>query len=212
MKPTLNPDRFYHIYNHANGRENLFENSGNYRYFIKRYVHFIHPIAETYAYCLMPNHFHFAIKIKALEEIVKVIRMQQSSKGLEPLDDYDINNDLISKFLSRQFANLFNSYAQAFNKQQNRKGSLFIPNFSRKLVDSEEYLRTLIHYIHLNPVHHGFVYDFTKWKHSSYITFISTLPTEIKRYEVITMFSGKENFIAYHRRDIDNNMISDLEE
>ena len=126
------------------------------------------------------------------------------------MDDCDINDDLISKFLSRQFANLFNSYVQVFNKQQNRMGSLFIPNFSRKFVDSDGYLKTLIHYIHVNPVHHGFVYDFAKWKHSSYLTFISMLPTEVKLYEVITMFGGKEDFIAYHQRDIDINMISDL--
>jgi hypothetical protein len=139
-----------------------------------------------------------------------VINRQKSSKGFKPLEDF-VNNDLISKFLSRQFANLFNGYAQAFNKQQNRMGSLFIPNFSRKLVDNDEYLKTLIHYIHLNPVHHRFVYDFARWKHSSYLTFLSTLPTEIMRDEVIMMFGGRKGFIAYHQRGIDSNMISDLE-
>ena len=63
----------YHIYNHANGDENLFRNNQNYLYFLKRYAHFIHPIAKTYAYCLMPNHFHVLVKIRSKEEIVATL-------------------------------------------------------------------------------------------------------------------------------------------
>ena len=59
----------YHIYNHANGNDNLFRNEENYAYFLKRYAYFIHPIAKTYAYCLMPNHFHLLVKIRSEEGI-----------------------------------------------------------------------------------------------------------------------------------------------
>jgi len=76
-----------------------------------------------------------------------------------------------SKYLSKQFSNLFSSYTQAFNKQQRRRGSLFIPNFERKHIDSDEYFRQLIHYIHFHPVHHGFVDDLRDWKHSSFDSF-----------------------------------------
>jgi putative transposase len=51
----MQPKRFYHVYNHANGTENLFCQDENYHYFIKLWAKYIEPIADTYAYCLMPN-------------------------------------------------------------------------------------------------------------------------------------------------------------
>ncbi len=67
----LLPENYYHIYNHANGSDNLFLNSENYRYFLQRYATFINPIADTFAYCLMPNHIHFLIRIKSGPDLQK---------------------------------------------------------------------------------------------------------------------------------------------
>ena len=47
---------YYHIYNYANGSKNLFRNKDNYRYFLKKAMQHITPIAEVYSYCLLPNH------------------------------------------------------------------------------------------------------------------------------------------------------------
>src|SRR5690554_6121754 len=63
-------EKYYHIYNHANGNENLFREQKNYEYFLEKYKQHINPIAETIAWCLMPNHFHLLVKIKTEEEIV----------------------------------------------------------------------------------------------------------------------------------------------
>lgn len=63
MQPLL-PDTSFHIYNHANGFENIFREAENYRFFLEKYQLHITPIAETYAYCLMPNHFHLVIRIR----------------------------------------------------------------------------------------------------------------------------------------------------
>ena len=69
----LEPDHFYHIYNHANGIENLFRTEDNYHYFLKKYHQHISPIAETWAYCLMPNHFHFLVRIKEEKDLIETI-------------------------------------------------------------------------------------------------------------------------------------------
>ena len=61
----MQPSTFYHLYNHANGSENLFRNDENYRFFLQKYAKYISTVADTYAYCLMPNHLHFLIKIKS---------------------------------------------------------------------------------------------------------------------------------------------------
>lgn len=59
------PDQVYHIYNRANGNENLFRESRNYRFFLQKYFAYINPVAETYAYCLLPNHFHAMIRVRS---------------------------------------------------------------------------------------------------------------------------------------------------
>jgi len=73
---SLVPNTCYHIFNHANGFENVFEEPENYRYFMEKYVDYICPIAETYAYCLMPNHFHLVIRIRKREVIEELSKGQ----------------------------------------------------------------------------------------------------------------------------------------
>ncbi len=60
----LQPGKYYHVYNRGNNRENIFVEERNYVYFLKLYAHHIQPIAETLAYCLLKNHFHFSIRVK----------------------------------------------------------------------------------------------------------------------------------------------------
>ncbi len=191
-KIPLEPEKYYHIFNHANGMENLFLSSDNINFFISKYIQHISPIANTYAYCLMPNHFHFAIQIKPKEQIEYYI-----DKKL------DISNAIkwksnIESFISKQFSNLFSSYTQAFNKQQTRMGSLFIPNFSRKEITSDEYIKQLIRYIHFNPVHHGFTSDIKKWDYSSYNSIVLELDSCINQTELLKLFNSLENFIEFH--------------
>jgi REP element-mobilizing transposase RayT len=78
--PPLIPETFYHVYNHANGKENLFVNHGNYVYFLKKYSEHLYPYIETYAYCLLPNHFHLLIRVRSEEAIKKYLADNQLSK------------------------------------------------------------------------------------------------------------------------------------
>lgn len=177
---SLQPGGLYHLYNHAVGNENLFVSDDNYCYFLKRYHFYIDPVADTYVYCLMPNHLHFFIEVK---------RNIDLPKG---------SGDNIGGYVSKRFSNLFSSYAQAFNKQQGRQGSLFRGRFRRQSIDSDEYITRLIRYIHLNPVHHGFVKDFSKWKYSSYNELCSHLPTKLARDKVINWFGNLDEFKTAH--------------
>lgn len=66
--------KIYHIYSTAIGNELLFLSDENYKYFLKRYDDYCSDIFETLAYCLIPNHFHFLVKIKegkTTEEVLK---------------------------------------------------------------------------------------------------------------------------------------------
>lgn len=187
----LLPENYYHIYNHANGSDNLFLNSENYRYFLQRYATFISPIADTFAYCLMPNHIHFLIRIKSEPDLQKAYQYKTQSRKILLEED-------ISNYLSREFASLFSSYSQAFNRQNGRKGSLFNPNFKRKLIETEKYFTQLVYYIHANPVHHGFVKDLSAWNYSSYHAFLSCKQTNLQRDEVLNWFGNVDSFKALH--------------
>ena len=54
----------YHIYNRGVNRENIFIEERNYAYFSSLYIKYIEPVAETFAYCLLRNHFHILVRIK----------------------------------------------------------------------------------------------------------------------------------------------------
>ncbi|HBF88262.1 MAG TPA: hypothetical protein DDX39_06430 [Bacteroidales bacterium] len=180
-KSILEPESFYHIYNRANGCEQLFRSDENYFYFLRQYDLHITPIAKTLAYCLMPNHFHFLVQMKQVP-----ITNLQGFKNLEG-------------FYSKQFSNLFNSYTKSYNKKFNRKGSLFIPRFNRKKINLESYLQNTINYIHQNPVLHNLADEIDEWKYSSYNAFIDSKPTKLDKEFVIELFDDKDNFVAFHK-------------
>ncbi|MBO9620883.1 MAG: transposase [Niabella sp.] len=180
----LNFKTYYHIYNHANGDDNLFREKENYNFFLKKYRQHIDPIAETIAWCLLPNHFHLLVKIKSEEAIA------ETHPKFQTLDEFEAR----TAFLSKQFANFFSSYTQAFNKVYKRRGSLFIKNFKRKEVLDDDYLRNLILYIHLNPVKHGFKKEIDEWPWTSWQTF----PNE---YSQLTkgLFGDQEQYNLSHK-------------
>ena len=178
--------RYYHVYNHANGSENLFREDENYHFFLRQWAKYIEPVAHTYSYCLMPNHFHALILIKELSP---------------PFGKYETSQ----MYIIKQFSNLFSSYTQAFNKMYDRRGSLFIPSFKRKEIDSDTYLTQIITYIHRNPIHHGFCKSLEGWPHSSYHAILSPKPTKIRRKEVMNWFGSKDEILSTHRQTVQLN-------
>jgi len=80
------------------------------------------PVVAIGAYCLMDNHFHILLK--------------------------EIEEGGISKFMSK----LSTAYSMYFNIKHTRSGALFENNFKAKHLDTDEYLKYIFSYIHLNPV------------------------------------------------------------
>ena len=195
----LQPDHFYHIYNHANGNENLFVEERNYYFFLKKAKLYLSPLTHLYAYCLMPNHFHFLVSIKSEREIRKLLESSETFQKLSNMEQFNF----IEKKISKSFANLCSCYTQAFNKVYGRKGSLFMPNFKTKQVEDDLSFCKMVHYIHANPVHHGFVRDIMDWRFSSFRSVLSEKDTGLDRDYVVTVFGGKEPFLNYHKQPID---------
>lgn len=191
---ALIPGEYYHIYNRGNNRENIFKEEKNYHYFMGLYDKYIVPIAETYAYCLLRNHFHFMVRIKDAPK---------DSQSLEDWLSYQLKTeDQTDKdwqsYISLQFRNFFSTYSKAINKAYQRTGSLFEKSFKRRLVSDDSYFKTLIVYIHQNPQKHGFVDDFRDWPFSSYQSLMSAKPTRLQRDGLFLWFGDESSFRNLH--------------
>ncbi len=174
--------RFYHIYNRGNDRENIFHEERNNEYFLKLYARYILPMADTYAYCMLKNHFHFLIRIKT-----DLSGLQDLTGLSDPVD------------LSKPFSNFFNAYAKAFNRAYGRTGKLFQSPFGRVWVNKNSYLIHLITYIHQDPQKHGFVTNFREWPYSSYHDLLSKKNSFLQKERVFELFHGQDQLEKVHR-------------
>jgi len=139
------PGEFYHLYNRGVEKRTIYQDTKDHQRFtellyvantsgptnlreIKREHENLYewdrgePLVAIGAYCLMPNHFHIL---------------------LTPLQE-----DGVSVFMNK----LGTSYAMYFNRKYKRTGALFEGKFKAKHASSDEYLKYLFAYIHLNPV------------------------------------------------------------
>ena len=131
------PHYYYHVYNRVSNQIKLFTSKENYLYCIRLIRRYaLKYNIDIIAYCLMPNHYHMLVFLNKA--------------------------DSLSKFIGV----LFNTYVQAFNKQQKRKGPLFTDRFKNVLIEKEEYILHLCRYIHLNPVKANLVKTPEDWKFS----------------------------------------------
>jgi putative transposase len=162
---------------------------------LQLYAKHIEPVAETYAYCLLRNHFHVFARIRVDDP--------KDPKGLErPLGS--------ESFASRSFSNFFNAYAKAINKAYGRTGSLFQHPLGRVPVLSPAHLTRLVCYIHFNPQRHGLISDFREWPYSSYCAHLSSQTTHLKRETVLGWFDGPASFAATHEMAIDEQALAPL--
>ena len=175
----LKKDNNYHIYNRGINSETVFQDDNNMSYFLKLVEKYLIPKVNILAYCLLNNHFHFAIEVTT--------------------DTKEVN---------QAFSNLFNAYTKAYNKQNYRTGALFERPFKRKHIKDENYLKQLILYIHRNPENHNIVEDFKSYEFSSfklYSTENTTLISEKKPY-IIGLFDDLKNFNITHNNNTPNEL------
>lgn len=147
----LAPDVYYHVFNRTVGDTPVFNNRVSfermldlvdyYRFeHLHRYSHFrkmvtserekylakiietSEQIVQLYTAEFMPNHFHFVLK------------------------------QLVADGIRDFIANIQNAFAKYFNLKEDRHGALFQSAFKAIHIKSEEQLKHIIRYNHLNPV------------------------------------------------------------
>ncbi|MCT4645628.1 MAG: hypothetical protein N4A74_11635 [Carboxylicivirga sp.] len=252
----LKQGNIYHIYNRGINSCDLLSDEEDYKHFLKLYERFIHPVADTFAWVLMPNHLHLSVRIKenvvykySMEEIVnaknavgleinkwetiyhpdgvKDTSGLEGSGGIPTEKGYDTNissattlsgsgtktdipaNAVRPKGADRRpsptkhFSHLFNAYAKYHNAKYNRHGALFERPFKRKIIDSDDYMRQLIIYIHNNPKHHRFVSAPIEYPWSSYLDYLEG-ENEIYKACIEDYFGDVDNFKDCHQNKGDD--------
>jgi hypothetical protein len=187
-------DKTYHIFNRAVGSDKLFHCNRDHLKFLDKYEYHINPIADTFSFNLLPNHFHFQIQIKSYNELLELFCKKNPGKdpevGWQP------------KFVIKQFSNMLNGYAKWYNRKYDRKGSLFIDYLRRvEIMDDIQFTNTLF-YVHKNPVHHGYCDKIEDWLWSSYNELLANTHTNLQRQKVLEWFGNREKFIEFHQRPI----------
>ena len=165
--------KLYHLYNRGHNKDLIFFEGANYTFFLDRLQLYLKDYIDVHAYCLMPNHFHFCIKIAK------------------------VKND--NRKLDQAIKNFFISYSKSINKRYNRVGSLFQGSFKCKEITSDSYYSRILTYIHQNPVAGGLCDHLEEYPYSSYKIILSDNPTFIKRTEVLAWFGGSHAYIESHK-------------
>lgn len=175
IKTPLRVDRYFHIYNRGNNKEKIFEKAEDYLHFMDLYLQIVQPYVNTYAYCFLPNHFHFLIKVDP-----------EKAKSL----------DCLPSHLFRKF---FQAYSIWFNKEKNRRGSLFTKYYRRIEITDDNYLKHVISYIHRNPVKHGISNNFGSYPFSSFKFYKDFNITWVSREETLAWFDKDlVYFLEFH--------------
>jgi len=142
-KFSFSVGEYYHIYNRGVEKRNVFVEKNDYLRFMRMLflangekpvtfrlvqgpslndVDVGNKIVAIGAYVLMPNHFH-------------IFARETKESG-------------ITSFMKK----LTTAHAMYFNKKYERIGPLFQGRFKAQHVNSDEYLKYLFSYIHLNPI------------------------------------------------------------
>jgi REP element-mobilizing transposase RayT len=203
QKNLFEPELIYHVYNHAVGFENLYEDREHYLMFMNRLIERCSHVFEFYAITLMPNHFHIVLKVRPLLELKEVMSSYQKIKfSIDSKQDAEYN---LSRFISYVFASFLNGYVQKYNLLVGRKGGLLRTNSKRKIIHDDNYFKQVIRYVHLNPIKHGFVQDAKEWAYSSFHFCLNNDDSVIPVKEIFKVYGGSKKFLKFHNeKDIED--------
>lgn len=189
---------FYHIYNRGACKSDLFWSDDDYSDFMDKYVYYLYISVETYAYCLLKNHFHLLIRVRTVEEQEEVFSSvkEKFPEGTFYGDHFNAPKPFHA---SKQFSHLMNSYTKSLNSRKNRTGTLVEGAFKRKRVTDEDNFNHLACYIHRNPIHHRINKIYSEYPYSSYNQILSEEKTLLEKTKLLNRFGGRQNFIEAHQ-------------
>ena len=153
----------YHVYNQGNNREPIFYEDKNYLFFLGKMKTHLLKHSDILAWCLMPNHFHWLIRI-------------HDNYVNEPTEKIDNLSAPIVLPMNRSISTLLSSYTKAMNRMYKRSGKLIRSKTKAKPLNKSSekddlYPLICFNYIHQNPLKAGLVKHLEDWEFSSFRDF-----------------------------------------
>ena len=128
----------YHVLNRGNARREVFHKDGDYQAFLRAVGQACAEMPmPVLAYCLMPNHFHLAVR---------------------PRHDGD---------LSRWMHWLQNAHVRRYHQHYHSSGHIWQGRFKAFPIQEDAHLLTVLRYIERNPVRAGLATRAERWPWSS---------------------------------------------
>lgn len=167
---------YMHVICRGIGKQVLFEEEMDYKYFLKLLRRFSEECNVTLvAYCLMENHVHLLVN--------------------------DLHSNNISKFMQK----IGVTYSGYYNRKYDRSGHLFQDRFRSETVEDERYLLTVFRYILNNPQKAG-ICPASSYRWSSYHSFGSQKrPTSLVDTSLLyQLIGGKKAYQEYMNTENDD--------
>lgn len=137
------PDTYYHIFNRWFEKQTLFFSYSDYERFYKIILRYLDEFSyiKIHSYCLLPNHFHFILTSKSIDEIY------------------------VSNFMRQ----VQQSYAKYFIlRNWSWKWPVFEWRFKAKPIQDDNYLKQCFVYVNFNAIKHKLVDNIEDWEYTSY--------------------------------------------
>ena len=216
----LKPGHYFHLQQRSTDElPELFRAPEDYAYFLKNLTQ-LSDCLQVVAYALLPDHYHLIVRFRSLSTILKIWEAEDkplsrsiirslpvpppSRTGEVPVSflhslPKHVREIAAGYYLSRRFGVVLNRYSSYVGRKYEEFGTVFKRPFRRRLLEPEV-LPALLIYLHRNSRHHRVEYEYERYPHSSYRSFLSTAPTALDRALVLDLFGGREDFIEQHRR------------
>jgi REP-associated tyrosine transposase len=108
-----------------------------------------------------------------------------------------------SQPLSKFMQGLQQSYTQYFNRKHRKVGHLFQGRYKAIVCDKDEYLLTLVRYIHLNPVRAKLVRNLDEYPYSGHRHYAQGRTSEVlDSRKVIDMIGGRAGYRSFVREGL----------
>ncbi|HNZ82866.1 MAG TPA: transposase [Sedimentibacter sp.] len=163
----LSETRIYHVIFRGVSRYNIFEEEKDYQKILEIITDLKEEMDfDILAYCLMSNHAHLIIRELELGEISLIMK----------------------RMLVR--------YAGWFNKKYDRSGILTSNRFSSEPVETDDYLITLLRYIHQNPVKGGLASTIESYEWSSFKEYCGK--GQLCNTDIVLSIIDRDSFINFN--------------
>jgi putative transposase len=140
----------YHVLNRGNSKQVVFLKDQDYQSFLDLMRESLKDFSlDLYAYCLMPNHFHFILRCRKAED------------------------------LSPWMQWLMTSHVRRYHKHYGGSGHVWQGCFKSFLIQGDEYLLSVLRYVEANPLRAGLVSVAHEWEWSSHRERLEIVPGDL---------------------------------